>query len=101
MIFIWISIAMFGLMDVLGFISIIQEHRKNKKDYARGLDDGYKLAERQFQPLQDRWGKLKEWVVKENSHAGFFDEQKIQTLCEIEEKMQELEDGKDTNVSTK
>ena len=50
---------------------------------------------------QDRWGKLKEWVVKENSHAGFFDEQKIQTLCEIEEKMQELEDGKDTNVSTK
>ena len=44
------------------------------------------------QVLKDRWEKLKEWVIKENSHAGFFEEQKIQTLCEVEDKMQELEE---------
>ena len=88
MIFIWISIAMFGLMDVLGFISIIQEHRKNKKDYARGLEDGYKLAKKQFQPFQDRWQKLKDWAL----YMCYF---------ELADKMQELEDGSDTNVGGK
>ena len=82
MVFIWICIGLFGLMDILGFISIIQEHRKNKKDYARGLDNGYELAKRQFQPLQERWDKLKEWAL----YMCYF---------ELADKMEELEDGKE------
>ena len=81
MILIWISIAMFGLMDVLGFISIIQEHRKNKKDYARGLNDGHELAKIQYQPLKDRWDKLKEWAL----YMCYF---------ELADKMDELEEEK-------
>lgn len=89
MIFIWISIAMFGLMDVLGFISIIQEHRKNKKDYARGLDVGYELAKRQFQPLQDRWKKLKDYCQSD----GFNNLTAIKQ--HFLDKMNELENGSD------
>lgn len=65
-------------MDILGFISIIQEHRKNKKDYARGLDNGHELAKRQFQPFQERWDKLKEWAL----YMCYF---------ELADKMEELE----------
>lgn len=95
MIFIWISIALFGLMDVLGFISIIQEHRKNKKDYARGLSVGHELAKRQFQPLKDRWEKLKR-ILKINCDAVSNNFSIVYSI--ILEKMEELEDGSDTNV---
>lgn len=85
-------------MDILGFISIIQEHRKNKKDYARGLDDGYELAKRQFQPLQDRWEKLKR-ILKINCDAVSNNFSIVYSI--ILEKMQELEDVSDTNVGNK
>ena len=47
MVLIIVFIIFIGLMDLLAIITMIQEHRQNKKDYFRGVDDGYQLAIRQ------------------------------------------------------
>lgn len=43
------------------------------------------------QALKDRWNKLKEYVKKQVSYISFYEDKVIEALCDIEDKMQELE----------
>ena len=96
MVLIIVFIIFFGLMDLLAIITMIQEHRQNKKDYCRGFDDGYQLATRQHQPLKDRWGKLKYYVEQNHNVA---DEDYAIIYSFVLNKMEELEEG-ETDGST-
>lgn len=45
--------------------------------------------------LKSRWIVLKKWIIKELGYTSMFQEERLQTLDEIKEIMQELEDGGD------
>ena len=54
-------------------------------------DEQIEALEKESQALKDRWQKLKEWVVKELGYTSMHQEERMQTLEEIKDKMQELE----------
>lgn len=62
------------------------------KDYGRTqfVDEIYKLQQENKQ-LKDNWNELKEWIDSE------IENQKHTTHWEVERKMQELEQGRDSN----
>ena len=55
----------------------------------------------QLLKYENMWQKLKEWVIKELGYASMYQEVRMDTLDEVKDKIQELEDGSDTNVDTK
>ena len=48
-------------------------------------------TQQENQALQDKWQKLKEWVIKELGYASMYQEVRMDTLDEVKDKMQELE----------
>ena len=52
------------------------------------------------QALKNRWQKLKEYVKKQLAYISFYADKVIDALSDIEDKMQELEDGDDIDVGS-
>lgn len=56
---------------------------------------GFEKLSKKFELLNSRWEKLKEWVIKEQGFTGMHQEERVQTLEEIKDKMYELEQGEE------
>ena len=52
---------------------------------------GFEKLNQKNQAFKNRWQKLKEWVVKEQGYASMNQEERFNTLEEVKDKMQELE----------
>lgn len=83
-------------MEELGFEDLEDLERYISQSIKAGLIINKKRQENQ--ELKDRWQKLKEFIVKEQGYASMYQEERIEALDDVKDKMQELEDGKDINV---
>ena len=78
-------------MEEIGFesLELLRATLKMKTQSIKGFE---KLKTKN-QAFKNRWQKLKEWVVKEQGYASMHQEERMQTLNEMQDKMQELENG--------